>query len=80
MFPAAPAPGQPISRRRKMKERQDFTLSRRTSDFRKAHAVDISGIGDRTVVLGNGFGTDKSFWRELTPWLEQRFRVVRFDW
>ena len=31
-------------------------------------------------MLGNGFGTNKSFWRELTPWLEQRFRVVRFDW
>lgn len=42
--------------------------------------VTISGAGQRCVVLGNGFGTTQAAWSRLLPWLEQRFRVVRFDW
>lgn len=42
--------------------------------------VSISGRGERTVVLGNGFGTTQAVWSRLLPWLEARFRVVRFDW
>ena len=63
-----------------MQERYDFTLCRRTADYKKAHAIEVSGNGDHTIVLGNGFGTDKSSWRELTPWLEARHRLVRFNW
>ncbi|WP_425006457.1 alpha/beta fold hydrolase [Novispirillum sp. DQ9] len=42
--------------------------------------VSVSGAGTRTVVLGNGFGTTQASWSRVLPWLEQRFRVVRFDW
>ncbi|WP_404378486.1 alpha/beta fold hydrolase [Caenispirillum salinarum] len=42
--------------------------------------VSVSGTGSHTVVLANGFGTTKAVWRRILPWLEQRFRVVRFDW
>lgn len=42
--------------------------------------VNVSGGGERTVVLGNGFGTTQTVWARLLPWLEERFRVVRFDW
>lgn len=43
-------------------------------------AVTVNGTGRRTVVLGNGFGTTQGVWARLLPWLEERFRVVRFDW
>lgn len=46
----------------------------------KRHAITVSGRGRTTVVLGNGFGTTQSAWSDLLPWLEARFRVVRFDW
>lgn len=42
--------------------------------------VAISGKGSHTVILANGFGTTKSVWDRVLPWLEERFRVVRFNW
>jgi sigma-B regulation protein RsbQ len=39
-----------------------------------------SGDGERALVLANGFGTTQSVWASITPWLEERFRVIRFDW
>lgn len=61
-----------------MKERQDFTLSRRTSDFRKAHAVDISGSGDRTVVLVQPDG-DPVVPVAIGHFLAQRWPQARLD-
>lgn len=52
----------------------------RTRDFAGRHHVAVSGRGTATVVLGNGFGTDQTMWRRVLPWLEERYRVVRFDW
>lgn len=52
----------------------------RTNNFRDLHRVTVSGRGDTTLVLGNGFGTDQTIWQRILPWLEQRYRVVRFDW
>jgi len=55
-------------------------LLARVRDLPKWHRITVSGKGSQTVVLANGFGTDQTFWRGLLPWLEERFRVVRFDW
>jgi Predicted hydrolases or acyltransferases (alpha/beta hydrolase superfamily) len=52
----------------------------RSMTFLPQHNLSISGRGEQTVVLGNGFGTDKDIWNNILPWLEERFRVVRFDW
>lgn len=52
----------------------------RTRHFKELHHVTVSGDGDATLVLANGFGTDLTIWRHILPWLEQRFRVIRFDW
>lgn len=52
----------------------------RTRDFAKSRKITVSGQGTATVVLANGFGTDQSAWGRVLPWLEQRYRVVRFDW
>lgn len=52
----------------------------RTRTFKARHHVAISGQGGTTVVLANGFGTDQTMWRRVLPWLEERYRVVRFDW
>lgn len=51
-----------------------------TSDPHAHFSITISGTGPRTVVLGNGFGTTQAVWDRLLPWLEERARVVRFDW
>lgn len=52
----------------------------RLRGFSARHHIRQSGTGRQTVVLANGFGTDHSIWRRLLPWLEERYRVVRFDW
>ena len=52
----------------------------RTRDFKSAHNVTVSGEGATTVVLANGFGTDLTIWSRVLPWLERRYRVVRFNW
>ncbi|MCR6630639.1 MAG: alpha/beta hydrolase [Magnetospirillum sp.] len=52
----------------------------RTNDFKQRVKLAISGHGRQTVVLANGFGTDQTMWHRVLPWLEERYRVVRFDW
>ncbi|HLO77463.1 MAG TPA: alpha/beta hydrolase [Magnetospirillum sp.] len=52
----------------------------RTRNFQEMHKVAISGQGTTTVVLANGFGTDQTMWNRILPWLERRYRVIRFDW
>ncbi len=40
----------------------------------------IHGAGESTVVLGNGFGSDQSFWRaQVHALVDAGFRVVTFD-
>lgn len=55
-------------------------LLARTHGFAAARHVTVSGDGPAWVVLANGFGTDQSMWDRVVPWLERRYRVVRFDW
>ncbi|MEU7279348.1 alpha/beta hydrolase [Streptomyces sp. NPDC045431] len=50
-------------------------------DIRSRNNVSITGPADgRVVVLAHGFGCDQNMWRLLTPALEERFRVVLFDY
>lgn len=42
--------------------------------------VSVTGTGARTLVLAHGFGCDQRMWRFLIPLLEDRFRVVTFDY
>ncbi|MGE5548759.1 MAG: alpha/beta fold hydrolase [Solirubrobacterales bacterium] len=58
----------------------DYRLLSRTRDLAERHHIAVSGEGTTTVVLGNGYGTDLNFWSGILPWLERRYRVVRFDW
>lgn len=55
-------------------------LRARDPAFLAALNIRDSGQGRVPVVLANGFGTDLTFWDQVLPWLEQRFRVIRFDW
>jgi sigma-B regulation protein RsbQ len=48
-------------------------------DILQRHHVQITGSGPLTLVLAHGFGCDQAMWRHLLPWLEPRYRVVRFD-
>ncbi len=38
------------------------------------------GAGDRVLLMAHGFGCDQNMWRFLTPFLEQDFDVVLFDY
>ncbi|KAL9148078.1 hypothetical protein ABFS82_12G018800 [Erythranthe guttata] len=44
-----------------------------------AHNVRVLGSGETTVVLGHGFGTDQSVWKQLLPHLVDHYRVVIYD-
>lgn len=45
----------------------------------EAHNVKVLGSGERTIVLGHGFGTDQSVWKHLLPHLVDEYRVVLYD-
>lgn len=42
--------------------------------------VTVLGAGTKTLVLAHGFGCDQTMWQLLTPYLEQDFRIVLFDY
>ncbi len=46
--------------------------------FERLHGR-ISGQAEPVLILGHGFGCDQTAWSTLLPWLEDRFRVVSFD-
>jgi pimeloyl-ACP methyl ester carboxylesterase len=58
----------------------EYQMRARRHGFAATLHLTVSGRGSVPVVLGNGFGTVLSIWDRLLPWLERRFRVVRFDW
>jgi sigma-B regulation protein RsbQ len=43
--------------------------------------VKISGNPDasQTMIFGNGFGTDTTAWRKITPAFEHDFRIINYD-
>lgn len=47
----------------------------------EAHNVKVVGTGEKTIVLGHGFGfgTDQSVWRHLVPHLVDNYRVILYD-
>lgn len=57
-----------------------YDLLSRMRDLPERYHLTISGAGEQSVVLANGFGTNQNLWQGVLPWLESRFRVVRFDW
>ncbi|RBP11919.1 pimeloyl-ACP methyl ester carboxylesterase [Roseiarcus fermentans] len=63
-----------------MPEPLDYRYLSRSAGFLAKMKVTITGAGAETVLLGNGFGTDQRVWTSLLPWLERRYRTVRFDW
>ncbi len=63
-----------------MASHSDYRLVARRAGFAQQMKITVSGAGEAAVLLGNGFGTDQRVWAKLLPWLEPRFRVVRFDW
>lgn len=47
--------------------------------FIEAHNVKVLGSGENTIVLGHGFCTDQSVWKQLVPYLVNEYRVVLYD-
>lgn len=46
----------------------------------KRNNINISGTGDKTLLLAHGFGCDQNMWRFMLPELEKQFKVVVFDY
>ncbi|KAJ3701849.1 hypothetical protein LUZ61_005554 [Rhynchospora tenuis] len=40
----------------------------------------IIGNGEQTIVLSHGFGASQIIWDDIIPFIEERYRVVLFDW
>lgn len=49
-------------------------------DVQFRNNVHIVGAGSPTLVLAHGFGCDQNIWRLLVPQLQDRFRLVLFDY
>lgn len=43
------------------------------------HKITVSGNGGATMVFAHGFGCDQTMWRFLTPYFQDRFRIVTYD-
>lgn len=43
------------------------------------HNVRVTGTGEEVVVLGHGFGTDQSVWKQVIPHLMDEYRLILFD-
>jgi sigma-B regulation protein RsbQ len=50
------------------------------AEILKRNNVNITGNGDKTVLLAHGFGCDQNMWRFMLPALEKQFKVVLFDY
>ncbi|KZY43318.1 sigma factor SigB regulation protein RsbQ [Oleiphilus sp. HI0117] len=50
------------------------------AEILKRNNVNISGNGDKIVLLAHGFGCDQNMWRFMLPALEKQFKVVLFDY
>jgi len=48
-------------------------------DIQKRFQVTVQGQGRHTVVLGNGFGTTQSAWKNVIHVLQEHYRVVSFE-
>lgn len=46
----------------------------------KRNNVQVTGSGDVTLMLAHGFGCDQNMWRFLQPMLENRYKIVLFDY
>jgi len=44
------------------------------------NSVKIIGNGPTTLMLAHGFGCDQNMWRFIIPSLEQKYRIVLFDY
>jgi sigma-B regulation protein RsbQ len=49
-------------------------------DILKRNNINITGGGEKTVLLAHGFGCDQNMWRFMLPELEKQFTVVVFDY
>ena len=50
------------------------------NDVLARNNVKVIGNGSKTLMLAHGFGCDQNMWRFMTPALEQKFKIVLFDY
>lgn len=46
----------------------------------RRHNVNVSGMGERTMMFAHGFGCDQAMWEPVARNFERDFRVVLFDY
>ncbi|RZM25335.1 MAG: alpha/beta hydrolase [Pedobacter sp.] len=49
-------------------------------EITKRNNVRIFGKGNRTMLFGHGFGCDQNTWRSVTPYFQEDFKIVVFDY
>lgn len=58
---------------------QDVTHFDKEEILNRNH-INITGRGEKTVLLAHGFGCDQNMWRFMLPELEKQFKVIVFDY
>ena len=51
-----------------------------TEDVLIRNNVRVIGLGARPMIFAHGFGCDQNMWRFLTPYFEDDFRIILFDY
>ncbi len=46
----------------------------------KRNNVNIIGSGEQTIVLGHGFGCDQNIWQFITPYFENNYKIILYDY
>ncbi|SJL84965.1 alpha/beta fold hydrolase [Vibrio palustris] len=50
------------------------------SDITLRNNIQIFGKGEETILLAHGFGCNQNMWRFITPYLEEHYTIVLFDY
>jgi sigma-B regulation protein RsbQ len=51
-----------------------------TMDVRERNNVRVFGDGTQPMLFAHGFGCDQNMWRFVTPYFEEDYRIVLFDY
>ncbi|RBP77944.1 alpha/beta hydrolase [Marinomonas rhizomae] len=52
----------------------------KSSDVMLRNNIQLTGKGEKTIILAHGFGCNQSMWRFMLPFLEKKYQVLLFDY
>ncbi|MFC7687353.1 alpha/beta fold hydrolase [Ureibacillus sp. GCM10028918] len=51
-----------------------------SQDTIKRNNVNISGVGEKSIIFAPGFGCDQTVWNDVLPAFEDEYQVISFDY